>query len=63
MIKLPQVVTLEGFVTHTLKNKDDKREREREGRMEFLPGIPHGQRGLAGYSPRGRRESDTTAVT
>ena len=21
---------------------------------------PHGQRGLAGYSPRGRKESDTT---
>ena len=30
MIKLPQVVTLEGFVMHTSKNKDDKRERDRE---------------------------------
>ena len=63
MIKLPQVVTLEGFVMHTSKNKDDKREREREGRMEFSPGKPHGQRSLAGYSPRGRKESDTTAAT
>ena len=26
----------------------------------FLPGESHGQRSLAGYSPRGRRESDTT---
>ena len=26
----------------------------------FLPGNPHGQRSLAGYSPRGRKESDTT---
>ena len=26
----------------------------------FLPGEPHGQRSLAGYSPRGHRESDTT---
>ena len=26
----------------------------------FLPGEPHGQRSLAGYSPRGRKESDTT---
>ena len=24
---------------------------------------PHGQRSLAGYSPRGRKESDTTEVT
>ena len=27
----------------------------------LLPGNPHGQRNLAGYSPRGREESDTTA--
>ena len=26
----------------------------------FLPGDPHGQRSLVGYSPWGRRESDTT---
>ena len=26
----------------------------------FLPGESHGQRRLAGYSPRGRKESDTT---
>ena len=26
----------------------------------FLPGESHGQRSLAGYSPRGRKESDTT---
>ena len=26
----------------------------------FLPGESHGQRGLAGYSPWGRKESDTT---
>ena len=29
----------------------------------FLPGKPHGQRSLAGYSPQGRKESDTTEVT
>ena len=27
----------------------------------FLPGKPHGQRSLAGYSPEGCKESDTTA--
>ena len=27
----------------------------------FLPGKFHGQRSLAGYSPRGHKESDTTA--
>ena len=26
----------------------------------FLPGESHGQRSLAGYSPRGHKESDTT---
>jgi len=26
----------------------------------FLPGESHGQRSLAGYSPWGRKESDTT---
>ena len=26
----------------------------------FLPGESHGQRSLAGYSPRGRNESDMT---
>ena len=28
--------------------------------MAFLPGESHGQRGLAGYSPLGHKESDTT---
>ena len=28
--------------------------------LVFLPGESHGQRRLAGYSPRGHRESDTT---
>ena len=26
----------------------------------FLPGESHGQRSLAGYSPQGHKESDTT---
>ena len=26
----------------------------------FLPGGSHGQRSLVGYSPQGRKESDTT---
>ena len=26
----------------------------------FLPGKPHGQRSLVGYSPQGCKESDTT---
>ena len=29
----------------------------------FLPGESHGQRSLAGYSPWGLKESDTTEVT
>ena len=29
----------------------------------FLPGESHGERGLAGYSPWGHKELDTTEVT
>ena len=29
----------------------------------FLPGVSHGQRSLADYSPQGHTESDTTEVT
>ena len=29
----------------------------------FLPGESHGQRSLAGYSPRGRKESDVSEYT
>ena len=29
----------------------------------FFPGESHGQRSLAGYSPQGRKESDTTEET
>ena len=29
----------------------------------FLPGESYGQRSLAGYSPQGLKESDTTEVT
>ena len=29
----------------------------------FLPGESHGQRNLVGYSPQGRKESDTTEAT
>ena len=29
----------------------------------FLPGEAHGQRSLAGHSPRGRREADVTEAT
>ena len=30
------------------------------GNPLFLPGVVHGQRSLAGYSPRGLKESDAT---
>ena len=34
--------------------------REQLPTLVFLPGEIHGQRSLAGYTPWGRRESDTT---
>ena len=35
-------------------------EREQQPTPVFWPGESHGQRSLAGYSPRGKKESDTT---
>ena len=37
--------------------------REWEPTPVFLPGESHGQRSLAGYSPWGRKESNTTEAT
>ena len=37
--------------------------RARQPTPVFLPGESHGQRSLLGYSPRGRKESDTTEAT
>ena len=34
--------------------------RKQQPTLVFLPGVPHGQRSLAGYSPWGRKESDMT---
>ena len=35
-------------------------EREQQPNRVFWPGESHGQRSLVGYSPRGKKESDTT---
>ena len=37
--------------------------RARQPTPVFLSGEFHGQRSLAGYNPRGRKESDTTEAT
>ena len=39
---------------------EDPLEKEMATTPVFLPGESHGQRSLAGYSPRGCKESDTT---
>ena len=39
---------------------EDPLEKEMQPTPVFLPGESHGQRSLAGSSPRGRKESDTT---
>ena len=36
---------------------------EGHGTLVFFPGESHGQRSLAGYSPRGRKELDMTEMT
>ena len=40
--------------------REDPRRRARRPTPVFLPGESHGQSSLAGYSPKGRRELDTT---
>ena len=42
---------------------EDALERKWQPTPEFLPGESHGQRSLAGYSPLGFKEMDTTEVT
>ena len=40
--------------------QEDPLEKEMANNSSILPGKSHGQRSLAGYSPWGRKESDTT---
>ena len=40
--------------------REDLLEEELATTPVFLPGKPHGQRSLVGYSPKGRKESDMT---
>ena len=42
---------------------EDPLEEEMATTPVFLPGKSHGQRSLAGYSPQGHKESDTTEHT
>ena len=42
---------------------EDPLEKEMATTPVFLPGEAHGQRSLAGCSPRGFKESDTTEAT
>ena len=43
-----------------LLGQEDPLEEEWQPSPVFLPGESHGQKSLAGYSPWGRKESDTT---
>ena len=41
-------------------SKEDPLERKKQSTLVFLPGKPHGQRSLEGYSLWGNKELDTT---
>ena len=41
-------------------DREDPLEKEMATHSSTLAGKPHGGRSLVGYSPRGRKESDTT---
>ena len=43
--------------------QEDPLEKKWQPTLVFLPGKSYGQRSLAGYSPWGHRESDTTEAT
>ena len=43
--------------------QEDPLEEEMATHSSILPGKSHGQRSLAGYSPRGHKESDTIETT
>ena len=43
-------------------SQDDPLKKEMVTHSNILPGKSHGQRSLAGFSPWGRRESDTTSL-
>ena len=43
--------------------QEDPLRRKLQPTLVFLPGESHGRRSLAGYSPRGHKESDKTEVT
>ena len=43
--------------------QEDPLKKEMATTPVFLPGEFHGQKSLAGYSPWGRKESDTTEMT
>ena len=49
--------------TTVIKHLEDPQRRKWQPTPVFLPGKSHGQRNLAGYSPQGRKESDTTEAT
>ena len=49
--------------TDSIPELEDPLRRAEQLTPVFLPGESHGQRSLAGYSPWGCKESDTTEVT
>ena len=55
-------INIAGRNISNLRYADDTTLRRRKWQPTpvFLPGESHGQRSLVGYSPRGRKESDTT---
>jgi len=62
---MPAVQELQEVQVQSLDQEDPLAGRRRKWQSPpvFLPGESHGQRSLGGYSPWGRKESDTTEAT
>ena len=63
MVKNPPIMQKTHMTWVRSPGWEDPLEEDIEPTLVFLPEKSHGQRSLAGYSPRGRKELDTTEVT
>ena len=62
MVKNPPAMQKTQEMQVQLLSQEDRWKRAWQPTPVVLPGESHGQRSLAGYSPQGHKESDTTEV-
>ena len=63
VVKNPLAKAKDKRDTGSIPDQEDPLEEGTATIPVFLPGEAHGQRSMAGYSPWGHKESDTTEAT